>query len=131
MRLSCTKALALALFIGSAPMLLVAQEPTQPDNTKVNKRDRDKQEVTADNQKENATDRDLARKIRRAVVEDKSLSSYAHNIKIIARNGMVTLKGPVQTGDEKKAIEAKAAEIAGSDNIKNEISVKNDADRSK
>jgi osmotically-inducible protein OsmY len=111
-------------------MLLVAQEPTQPDNTKVNKRDRSKQEVTADNQKENATDRDLAKKIRRAVVEDKSLSSYAHNVKIIARNGTVTLKGPVHTEDEKKAIEAKAAEIAGRDNVKSEISVKNDADRS-
>lgn len=111
-------------------MILVAQEPTQPDNTKVNKRDRAKHEVTADNQKENATDRDLAKKIRRAVVQDKSLSTYAHNVKIIARNGTVTLKGPVHTEDEKKAIEAKAAEIAGRDNVKSEISVKNDADRS-
>jgi osmotically-inducible protein OsmY len=120
----------LALFLGCAPLLVVAQEPTQPDNTKVNKRDRAKSEPTADQQKENATDRELAKKVRRAVVEDKQLSTYAHNVKIIARNGTVTLKGPVHTEDEKKAIEAKAAEIAGRDNVKSEISVKGDADRS-
>ena len=138
MRLSRMKALALVLFLGGAPMLVIAQDPTpppqtQPDNTKVNKRDRAKSEVTADQQKENASDRDLTKKIRRAIVEDKSLSTYAHNIKVIARNGTVTLKGPVHTEEEKTTIAAKAAEIAGRDNVKNEISVKGDttADRSK
>lgn len=138
MRLSRTKEFALALFLGGAPMLLVAQDPTpppqtQPDNTKVNKRDRAKSEVTAGQQKENTSDRDLAKQIRRAIVEDKSLSSYAHNIKVIARDGTVTLKGPVHTEEEKNTIAAKAAEIAGGGNVKNEISVKGDteADRSK
>ena len=108
-----------------------ANEQAQPDNTKVNKRDRAKQEPTADQQKENATDRDLARKILRAIVKDKSLSTYAHNVKVIAENGTVTLKGPVHTDREKTAIEAKAAEIAGPDHVKNEISVKSasEADR--
>lgn len=138
MRLSRTKALALALFLGGAPILLVAQDPTPqpqtpPDNTKVNKRDRARSEVTADQQKENTSDRALAKKVRRAIVEDKSLSSYAHNIKVIATNGTVTLKGPVHSAEEKSAVAAKAAEIAGRDNVKDEISVKGDteADRSK
>jgi osmotically-inducible protein OsmY len=133
MRLS-RKALAVALFLGGASMLAIAQDPApQPDNTKVNKRDRSKSEVTADQQKENASDRDLAKKIRRAIVEDKNLSSYAHNVKVIARDGTVTLKGPVHSQEEKSAVAAKAAEIAGRDNVKNEISVKGDtdADRSK
>ena len=100
---------------------------TAPDNTKVNKRDRRKNEVTADQQKENSSDRELAKKIRRAVVDDKNLSTYGHNVKIIVHNGAVTLKGPVHSEDEKKAIEAKAAEIAGADKVTNRISVKGDS----
>jgi hyperosmotically inducible protein len=67
------------------------------------------------------------RKIRRAVVADKSLSTYAHNVKIISESGKVTLKGPVHTEDEKKAIEAKATEVAGAGNVTNEITVKGDS----
>ena len=67
------------------------------------------------------------RKIRRAVMDDKSLSTYAHNVKIIAQNGKVTLKGPVHTADEKKTVEAKAAEIAGDGNVTSEITVKGDS----
>ena len=136
MRLSCAKALALVLFLGAAPTLVVAQDQTpsqtQPDNTKVNKRDRANGELTADNQKGDKTDRELAQKIRRAIVEDKSLSAYAHNVKVIARNGTVTLKGPVHSEEEKSTIESKAAGIAGRENVKNELSVKvsNEADRS-
>jgi hyperosmotically inducible periplasmic protein len=97
---------------------------TLPDNTKNNQRDRSKSEPTADQQKNNKSDRELARQIRRALVKDKSLSTYAHNIKVIAQDGMVTLKGPVHTAAEKQAIEAKAAEVAGgADKVKSEIEV--------
>lgn len=68
-------------------------------------------------------DRELARKIRKAVLEDKSLSSYAHNITIIARDGVVTLKGPVRSGDEKNTIDAKATQIAGATNVKDELTI--------
>ena len=96
------------------------------DNTKVNQRDRDQNEPTADQQKENSSDRVLAQQVRRALVKDKSLSTYAHNIKVIAQNGVVTLKGPVHSDQEKQAIEAKAAEAAGGpDKIKSEIDVSN------
>jgi hyperosmotically inducible periplasmic protein len=93
------------------------------DNTKVNQRDRNQAEPTADQQKENSTDRQLAQQIRRAVVKDKSLSSSAHNVKIIAQNGSVTLKGPVKSEQEKQAIEAKAAEIAGAGKVNSELQV--------
>ncbi len=78
-----------------------------PDNTKVNTRDRDKNEMTADQQK----------------VKDKSLSTYAHNVKVIARDGAVTLKGPVRSEEEKQAVEAKAVEVAGQGKVTDEISV--------
>jgi osmotically-inducible protein OsmY len=99
----------------------------EPDNTKVNKRDRDRSEPTADQQKGNASDRDLTKKIRQSIVADKSLSMYAHNVKVISQNGVVTLKGPVRSEEEKKAIAAKAMEVVGSGGrINNELSVKPD-----
>jgi osmotically-inducible protein OsmY len=112
------------------PAVANQDQPTQPDNTKVNKRDRSAGEPTADQQKANKSDRDLAKQIRRAIVRDKDLSTYAHNVKVVVQNGEVTLKGPVHSEDEKAAIEAKAVEIAGAHNVKNDISVKGDtADR--
>jgi hypothetical protein len=97
---------------------------TPPDNTKVNQRDKDQTEPTADQQKENQSDRDIAQQIRKSVMDDKSLSTYAHNVKIIAQNGMVTLKGPVTSDDEKKAIETKAAAVVGQDKVTSELEVK-------
>ena len=98
---------------------------TKADNTKVNRRDRNTGEVTADQQKVNASDQELTKKIRKSVMADKSLSTDAHNIKIISQNGAVTLKGPVKSDDEKKAIVAKAVAVAGSaDKVTDQISVK-------
>ena len=103
------------------PIGTLAQTP--PDNTKVNTRDRAKGAVTADQQKENAGDRDLTQKIRRAVMADKSLSTYAHNVKIVAQGGQVTLKGPVRTAEEKRSVEAKAVEVAGAGHVTNHMSI--------
>ena len=100
----------------------IAQQ-TPPDNTKVNQADRAKGAVTADQQKENATDRDLAKRIRQSVVADKSLSTYAHNVKIVAQGGQVTIKGPVRSEAEKTAIETKATEIAGPGKVSNQITI--------
>ena len=63
-------------------------------------------------------------KIRRSLVDDKSLSTSAHNVKIIAQNGQVTLKGPVASEEEKRAVEEKATSVAGSGNVTNDMSVK-------
>ena len=100
----------------------IAQQ-TPPDNTKVNQADRAKGAVTADQQKENATDRDLAKRIRQSVVADKSLSTYAHNVKIVSQGGQVTLKGPVRSEQEKQTVEAKAVEVAGAGRVVNEMSI--------
>ena len=97
---------------------------TAADNSGVNKRDRKSTAMTADKQKVNAADQGMTRKIRKSLMADKSLSTYAHNIKIITAGGMVTLKGPVKSDDEKKSVMAKAVAIAGSaDKVTDQISV--------
>jgi osmotically-inducible protein OsmY len=97
---------------------------TAPDNTRVNKRDRSATEPTADQAKNNTSDRQLMQQIRKAITDDKSLSTYAHNVKIIAEHGKVTLKGPVRSEEEKKMVEQKAMDVAGAGNVVNELTVK-------
>ena len=109
---------------GASLLIAIAvNAQTAPDNTKVNTRDRAKGAVTADQQKENAGDRELTRKIRQSLINDKTLSTYAHNVKVIAQGGQVTLKGPVRSDEEKRSVEAKATEVAGSGHVTNQMSV--------
>lgn len=100
------------------------QQGTSPDNTKMNAQDRDKESPTADQQKDNRSDRGITQQIRQSLVKDKSLSTYGHNVKVITQNGQVTLKGPVRSEDEKKAIEAKATEVAGENKVTSELNIK-------
>ena len=126
--------LPLLAIAGSLAMLPAQQsdrtaQPTgnaQPDNTKVNRADREAGAPTADKAKDNRSDREIMQKIRKDIVSDKSLSSYGHNVKVIADHGKVTLKGPVHTEEERKSIEAKAAAVAGAENVTNEITIKAD-----
>ena len=109
---------------------LFAQEPAsqtgsaQADNTRVNVRDRNANEPTADNQKNNVSDRDITKQIRQSLAKDSSLSSYGHNVKVVTQNGQVTLKGPLRSEDEKRAVESKAAAIAGESKVTSELDVK-------
>jgi hyperosmotically inducible protein len=114
-----------AFAVASALLIPVfsAGAQTPPDNTKVNKRDQAKGAATADQQKENPNDREITQKIRRALMDDKTLSTYAHNVKVITQDGQVTLKGPVRTEDEKNTVEAKATEVAGVGRVTNQISI--------
>jgi hyperosmotically inducible protein len=120
------KHLAVLTLLALGCLLATAQQDANQapaDNTRVNQRDRNEASPIADQQKENPTDRELARQIRRALTKDKSLSTNAHNVKVIAKGGAVTLKGPVNSEDEKKAVEAKAAQIAGSDKVTSQIEI--------
>jgi len=96
-----------------------AQQPA-PDNTKKNK---DQTSPTADQQKMNPSDRAITQKIRKAIHQDKSLSTYAHNIKVITQNGKVTLRGPVRSEEEKNNLQAKAVAVAGEENVTNQLEV--------
>ena len=100
----------------------LAQTQAAPDNSASNRTQN--RSATADQQKDDAADRTLTAKIRRAVVSDKSLSMYAHNVKIVVVGGAVTLKGPVHSEAEKQSVAAKAAEIAGPNKVSNQLTVK-------
>jgi hyperosmotically inducible periplasmic protein len=116
-----------ALLISGAAFASAQQttEPSTPqaDNTRMNQRDRNSNEPTADQQKANRSDRDITQQIRKSIMDDKSISTYGHNVKVITQNGMVTLKGPVRSEEEKKALEDKAAQVAGADKVTSEIDV--------
>lgn len=97
-----------------------------PDNAAANKQDRNTTQPTADQAKNTTSDREMMQRIRRDIVDDKSLSTYAHNVKIIAKNGKVTLRGPVHSDDEKRTIEEYARKVAGEGNVTSELTVKGD-----
>jgi len=113
------------LWLGIAATPAVAQQPptrsagAAADNTKVNRPG----EINAASQKNTKRDIAITRDIRKAIVADKGLSTYAHNVKVITEDGFVTIKGPVRSEDERKAIEAKAVEVAGRDHVANELTV--------
>ena len=120
----CRRVFAAVALVGAMLVpVFSAGAQTPADNTKANKRDRAKGAATADQQKENASDREITQKIRQALMDDKSLSTYAHNVKVIAQDGQVTLKGPVRSEAEKKTIETKAIEVAGAGHVTNQISI--------
>ena len=103
----------------------VAQAPA-PDNSKSNSNSvnsNDKMMSTADAQKNNATDVALTQQIRKSVIQDKSLSTYAHNVKIVTVNGRVTLNGVVRDAGEKDAIERKAQAVAGRANVTDALTI--------
>ncbi len=121
-------ALFLAAALCAAPVALSQGGPqTAPDNTKVNKQDTAQSVPTADQAKNNVSDREMAANIRRAVVKDKALSTDAHNVKIIAEHGKVTLKGPVHTDEEKSTIHDLAVKYAGDGNVIDDLTVKGDS----
>jgi hyperosmotically inducible periplasmic protein len=97
--------------------------PTAPDNSVINVRDRSNDAVTAGEQSNSKQDLKLTAKIRRAIVKDKSLSTMAHNVKIVSLNGAVTLRGPVKSDEEKATIDAKAQAIAGTEKVDNQLEV--------
>jgi len=105
----------LSLALTAAPVF--AQTPA--DNTKANA----KGQLSADAQKNNSDDLTTTRNIRRSILAEKNISTYAQNVKVITENGRVTLKGPVRTDAERTMIAAKAAAVAGADHVVNELTV--------
>ncbi len=113
------KFIASLVFCAGCSVAFAQQQPVKPDNTRAN---RDGGQ-TADQQGMNKEDRMLTQQIRKSIEQDKSLSTYAHNVKIISQSGTVTLRGPVRSEDEKAAVEAKAKAIAGVTAVNNELTV--------
>jgi osmotically-inducible protein OsmY len=114
---------AVLLFVPGFLMVRPAtaqDQTTQPDNSGQNK----SQTTTADNQPNATADRHTTAQVRKAIIADKDLSTYAHNIKIITRNGTVTLKGPVKSDDERQKVTTDAASVVSQDKIVDHLTVK-------
>jgi len=103
-----------------AGAVAIAQDQNaKPDNSAQNKN----QNQTAQNQSSATSDRELTAKVRKAIIADKDLSTYAHNIKIITQNGTVTLKGPVKSDEEKQKIDSDVAGVVSRDSIVDQLTV--------
>ncbi|MGK5079183.1 BON domain-containing protein [Janthinobacterium sp. HLX7-2] len=94
------------------------------DNTKLNARDAGNAEVTPQAQSNAKADREVLAAVRKSIVKDKSLSTYAHNVKIHFSAGVVTLRGPVKSDDEKNKLSALAKSVAGVSAVDNQVDVK-------
>lgn len=115
-----TLSLGLALCPLQGTSAAMAQTCQQPDNSGQNKH----HAKTADSQTNAKDDRLTTQKVRKAIIADKGLSTYAHNVKIVTENGTVTLKGPVKSDDEKQKIAADAAGVVSQDKVVDQLTVK-------
>jgi hyperosmotically inducible periplasmic protein len=112
-------ALSMSLITTLVPRHQDAQHPA-PDKTKINE---NQTGPTADQRKMNPSDRAITQQIRKVIHHDRSLSPYGRNIKIFIQDGKVTLRGPVRSEEEKGNLEAKAASVAGQENVTNQLEV--------
>lgn len=108
----------------TTPSTTTPDGATQPDNTAVNQRDRDPNAKTPIDQKENPADIKTTADIRRKIEEQQDFSINARNVKVITADGKVTLRGPVNTQQEKETIEGLAKNVAGDGNVDSQLEVK-------
>jgi len=95
---------------GNAPA--ANQQTAVRDNTGVNTRDRAENAKTPMAQGNDDRDLRMTQQIRQDLTADDSLSTNAKNVKIIANNGTVTLRGPVDSDGERARVAAKAEAVA-------------------
>jgi osmotically-inducible protein OsmY len=119
-----TTALAIATGQAAAERSVAVPAQADVDNTERNTRDRTGANPTADDQKEGAGDRKLSAAVRRAIVDDDSLSLNGHNVKIITQKGTVTLRGPVESAAEKAKLQTIAKNIPGVKRVDNQLETK-------
>ena len=114
--------LAVMLSIGLISQQVLAKSALE--NTKRNVRDESGATLTPDEQGENKGDIRITADIRKAIMDDKGLSLNAQNIKIITKNGFVTLRGPVETPTESVKLGTVASKVAGVTRVDNQLEVK-------
>ena len=107
-----------------AASAFAAEEKKPADNTGKNERDRSGETLTPGDQSNSPEDLKITQAIRKAVVKDESLTLTAKNIKIITAGGQVTLRGPVNSAEEKMKIEKLAKSAAGAAKVDNQLEIK-------
>ena len=127
----CATLVAFAVTLSAASMASPQTTPTSAsstghaaDNTAVNARDRSGDTPTSSSQSNDASDVKLAAAVRRSLTKDSSLSTLAHNVKVMVSGGAVTLRGPVKSDDEKSRVESIARGVSGVSQVTNELEVK-------
>jgi len=100
-----------------------AAEPKDADNTARNVRDRDDRTVTPMDQGGSAGDRTITAEIRKQITDDAALSMNAKNVKVITQDGVVTLRGPVKSAQEKTAVAGIARKAAGVKRVDDQLEV--------
>lgn len=118
-----------SVFALSMATVNAEEKKSAPDNTDKNKRDRSGETKTAGDQSNSPEDLKITQNIRQAVVKDSSLTMTAKNVKIITAGGMVTLRGPVNSVEEKAKIETLAKAAAGDTKVDNQLEVKAPANK--
>jgi len=108
---------------GQTATLTIAAK-SELENTERNVRDKGNKTVTPQNQKSTRGDLKITAAIRKAIIKKKSLSVDAHNAKIITRNGMVTLRGPVDNVAEKTELQSIAEKVKGVTQVDNQLEPK-------
>ena len=122
---------ALAALSFAAPAVVAAQDKvpapvtsTSADNTEVNARDKAHDTLTPLDQSNDSEDVKVAAAVRQSITKDDSLSMMAHNVKLIASAGVVTLRGPVASEVEKAKVGKLAAAAPGVSSVNNELDIK-------
>jgi hyperosmotically inducible periplasmic protein len=119
-----TRSTVLFLVTALAATAAFAQDAPKADNTKINQRDRQGGQTTAFDQPNDAEDIKVAAAVRKAIVGDDSLSLSAHNVKFIASDGTVILRGPVKDDAEKARVESIVKGVPGVANVQNQLDSK-------
>ena len=123
---TCTNAFAVdkATDLKGNQAVVQGQVSPSADNSSMNVRDKAGATQTPQKQPNAAGDRKLLAAVRRTVVKDKTLSTSAHNVKIVVADGVVTLRGPVKSDEEKAEVESLAKQVEGVSSVKNQLDVK-------
>jgi len=100
-----------------------AAEPAAADNTEKNERDRKATALTPGDQGESEADRTITQRVRQGVVGHDGLSTTATNVKIITVDGVVTLRGPVKSAEERSTIESIAQRADGVKRVDNQLEI--------
>jgi len=116
-------ALACLSMVGVAA-ITANDEKTKADNTAMNQRDRSGETTTSGDQSNSPADLKVTQAIRSALMKDSELSTNAKNIKVVTANGQVTLRGPVNSPQEKTKINQIARSAAGEAQIVDQLDVK-------
>ena len=100
-----------------------ADDRKDADDTARNVRDRDDRTLTPTDQGASEGDRTITQEIRKAVTDDDNLSTNAKNVKIITVDGVVTLRGPVKSTQEKTTVAGIARKAPGVKRVDDQLEV--------